>query len=200
MKRYLPFSSVCSVAYLQWPASSSLKRHCQDTSDKALAAGDGVSLLKATDSSLVKIVFNDAAASEFQVCWQGLSIMAAFVGYGNQYLTFVSSAAVKNRQITPNRVKSLTGVTVQAKNNSLAGSKTDKMAVNVDASPPTAASNVTGSAGKTPVLQLDSWWEYQPQRECQGVMVYIDGKQTLSRVRRLINLLKSMPLDQLLTR
>jgi hypothetical protein len=177
--------------------SLSLKGIVRDN-DKALAAVT-VSLLKAADSSLVKIALTDAAGHyEFQGVPAGVyRIMASFVGYGNQYSDPVSLQSSKELPVITLQpeAKSLTGVTVQAKR-PLVEAKLDKMVVNVDASPSNAASNVLEVLEKSPGISVDRDGNISLKGK-QGVMVYIDGKQTYLGGEDLANLLKSMPANQL---
>lgn len=198
MKKILTLFLCLFSMYLAMAQDSlSLKGIVRDN-DKALAAVT-VSLLKAADSSLVKIALTDAAGHyEFQGVPAGVyRIMASFVGYGNQYSDPVSLQSSKELPVITLQpeAKSLTGVTVQAKR-PLVEAKLDKMVVNVDASPSNAASNVLEVLEKSPGISVDRDGNISLKGK-QGVMVYIDGKQTYLGGEDLANLLKSMPANQL---
>ncbi len=190
---------LCSFSLYQAIAqdSLSLKGIVRD-SDKPLAAVT-VSLLKAADSSLVKLSLTDAAGHyEFHGVPAGAyRIMASFVGYGNQYSEQVSLQSSKELPLITLQpeAKSLGGVTVQAKR-PMVEARLDKMIVNVDASPSNAANNVLEVLEKSPGVSVDRDGNISLKGK-QGVTVYLDGKQTYLSGEDLANLLKSMPANQL---
>lgn len=190
---------LCSFSLYQAIAQDSLSvKGIVRDSDKPLAAVT-VSLLKAADSSLLKLALTDAAGHyEFHGVPAGTyRIMASFVGYGNQYSAPVDLQSSKQLPLITLQpeAKSLTGVTVQAKR-PMVEARLDKMIVNVDASPSNAANNVLEVLEKSPGVSVDRDGNISLKGK-QGVIVYLDGKQTYLSGEDLANLLKSMPANQL---
>lgn len=91
--------------------------------------------------------------------------------------------------------KTIEAVTVQAKRPFIE-SKLDKMVVNVDASPISAGSTVLELLEKTPGVTVDRDGNISLKGK-QGVLVYIDGRQTYLSAQELADLLRSMPASQL---
>ncbi|MCG2616931.1 TonB-dependent receptor [Terrimonas sp. NA20] len=177
--------------------SLSVKGTVRDT-EKPLASVT-VSLLKASDSSLVKLALtNQQGVYEFHGIKPGAyRIMTTFVGLATQYSEAVELTA--NREFSAitmqPQAQSLAGVTVQAKR-PLVEARLDKMIVNVDASPSNAANNVLEVLEKSPGISVDRDGNISLKGK-QGVIVLMDGKQTYLSGQDLANLLKSMSASQL---
>jgi hypothetical protein len=177
--------------------SLSVKGSVRDA-EKPLAAVT-VSLIKASDSSLVKLALtNQEGVYEFHGIKRGsYRIMTTFVGLATQYSEAVELTV--NRELPlitmQPQAQSLAGVTVQAKR-PLVEARLDKMVVNVDASPSNAANNVLEVLEKSPGISVDRDGNISLKGK-QGVIVLMDGKQTYLSGQDLANLLKSMSASQL---
>jgi len=161
------------------------------------------SLLKANDSSLVKVAVADKEGRfEFLNIKEGeYLVSASSVGYAK-----VFSAGVKVRgsdviipvlTLTQN-AKGLGTITVTAQR-PFVETKLDKTVVNVDASPTSAGSTALDILEKSPGIMVDNDGNIS-LRGKQGVIVMMDGKQTYLSASDLANLLKNMPasaLDQI---
>ncbi|MCG2616930.1 TonB-dependent receptor [Terrimonas sp. NA20] len=170
----------------------------RDNNDKALTAVT-VSLIKATDSSLVKLALTTPDGRyEFRGVKAGsYHILASFVGFGQLYspvFHLSDNTELAALKMEP-QARSLAGVTVQAKR-PMVEAKLDKMVVNVDASPSNASNNVLELLEKSPGISVDRDGNISLKGK-QGVTVLLDGKQTYLSGQELADLLKSMSASQL---
>ncbi|RYY55721.1 MAG: TonB-dependent receptor [Chitinophagaceae bacterium] len=181
------------------PAQDSLSVRGRVGDDTTALAGASVSLLKAMDSSLVKLAlsaqdgtfeFSGLPAGEYRVS-------VSSVGY----LPFLSekfglSSLVQLPAITLQRgAGALGAVTVTAKR-PMVEARLDKMIVNVDASPSNAGATALELLEKSPGISVDKDGNISLKGK-QGVIVLMDGKQTYLSGQDLANLLRSMPASQL---
>ncbi|MET0466456.1 MAG: outer membrane beta-barrel family protein [Chitinophagaceae bacterium] len=178
--------------------SLTVKGIVRDNNEKALTAVT-VSLVKAADSSLVKLALTTPDGQfEFRGVKAGsYRILASFVGFAQQYspiFDLTADAQVAAIRMEP-QAQSLGGVTVQAKR-PMVEAKLDKMVVNVDASPSNASNTVLELLEKSPGISVDRDGNISLKGK-QGVTVLIDGKQTYLGGEELANLLKSMSASQL---
>jgi outer membrane receptor protein involved in Fe transport len=165
------------------------------TSNKTPLAAVTVSLLKSTDSSLVKMAITDKDGHyEFvPVAPDNYLLMATSVGYTPAYLA-ASAGEQPEIQLLPTATD-MSGVTVQAKR-PLVETRIDKMVVNVDASPSNAGATALELLEKSPGISVDRDGNISLKGK-QGVIVLMDGKQTYLSGPELANLLRSMPATQL---
>ncbi|HEX4851782.1 MAG TPA: TonB-dependent receptor, partial [Puia sp.] len=161
-----------------------------------------VSLLKAKDSSLVKVaITNRTGQFEFEKVPEGQYLLSVSnVGF----TTFLST----KQEISPNHptislneialqqeTSSLGSVTVVGKR-PLVENKIDKIVVNVDASISNAGNSALEVLEKSPNISIDKDGNINVKGK-QGVVILIDGKQTYLGGQDLVELLKSIPASQL---
>ncbi|MGZ3838503.1 MAG: TonB-dependent receptor domain-containing protein [Flavisolibacter sp.] len=182
--------------------SSRISGTVRDEQGKALPAATA-SLLKAKDSSLVKVAISDKEGRyEFENIREGRYILSvSSVGYRKSV-----SAGFEVRDsnvVTPGMTlaqisKDLSAVVVTAQK-PFVETKLDKTVVNVDASPTSAGATALDILEKSPGIMVDNDGNIS-LRGKQGVIVMMDGKQTYLSAADLANLLKNMPasaLDQI---
>lgn len=155
-----------------------------------------VSLLKATDSSLVKTaVSNKQGVYEFENIATGNYLL--LVSSSGMEKKYSSSITVKEGLTTaPDLallpvVKSMGGVTVTAQRPFIE-SKIDKTVVNVDASPTNAGATALEVLEKSPGIMVSNDGAISLRGKA-GVIIMVDGKPTFLSPSDLANLLKNMP-------
>jgi len=164
-----------------------------------------VSLLKAADSSLVKVAVADAAGNfSFDNVKDGnYLVLATSVGHAKIYSRPFSiapgnlAAQVGILQLRPLE-KNMKEVVVTAKK-PLIERKLDKTIVNVEAAISNAGSTALEVLEKSPGVTVDKDGNVSLKGK-QGVMVMIDGKPSYLNGEDLANLLRNMPssnLDQI---
>jgi outer membrane receptor protein involved in Fe transport len=162
-----------------------------------------ISLLKAKDSSLVKVAVTDKSGLyEFITINDGAYLIAASsVGYSK---AFSNSFEVSGSDVSVSPfalgvvAKGMTNVIVSA-TRPFIESKLDKTVVNVEASPTSAGSTALEILEKSPGIMVNNDGVIS-LRGKQGVIVMIDGKPTYLSPTDLANMLKNMPasaLDQI---
>src|SRR5687767_898239 len=176
----------------------------QDNAKKPLQSVS-VSLLKAKDSSLVKIaVTSKEGKYDFLNIAEGNYIVSvSSVGYEKGFSHSIEINQTKSSiQLEPLvmnvMAKSLEDVTVNSKKPFIE-TKLDKTIVNVDASPTSAGATALDILEKSPGVTVDNDGNIS-LRGKQGVIVLMDGKQTFLSPTDLANLLKNTPasaLDQI---
>jgi len=175
-----------------------------DESQKPLQSVS-VSLLRAKDSSLVKIaVTNKEGKYEFENISEGKFLLAvSSVGFQKKFGQSLEITAAKSTfnattiSLSP-EAKSMQEVRVTAQKPFIE-TKLDKTVVNVDASPTSAGSTALDILEKSPGITVDNDGTIS-LRGKQGVIVMMDGKQTYLSAADLANLLRNMPasaLDQI---
>ena len=175
-----------------------------DESQKPLQSAS-VSLLRANDSSLVKIAITDKQGQyEFENISEGKYLLSvSSVGFQKRFGQSVEITA-SNSSFRAETIKllaeakSMEGVTVTAKKPFIE-TKIDKTIVNVDASPTSAGATALDILEKSPGITVDNDGNIS-LRGKQGVIVMMDGKQTFLSATDLANLLRNMPasaLDQI---
>ncbi len=174
-----------------------------DASNKPLQS-ISVSLLKAADSSLVKMVASGKDGKyEFNSINSGDYIIAASsVGHEKNFSRVTVSASnnivsVPGMKLTES-AKGMTAVTVTSKKPFIE-TKIDKTIVNVDASPTSAGATALEILEKSPGVTVDNDGNISLKGK-QGVIVLMDGKPTYLSPTDLANLLKNTPasaLDQI---
>ena len=182
--------------------TSKISGTVSDDQGKALSSTT-VSLVKAKDSSLVKVAVSDKSGLyQFVNIKDGSYLLAASsVGYSKK---FSPAFEVKGGDVAvpsfslqqvPN---SMNNVTVTAKK-PFVETKIDRTIVNVDASPTSAGSTAMDVLEKSPGIMVNNDGTISLLGK-QGVIVMIDGKPTYLSASDLANMLKNMPasaLDQI---
>lgn len=158
-----------------------------------------ISLLKATDSSMVKIAVADKAGRfNFQQIPAG-SYLVHITAAGHQGT--YSKIEIDNATVTlPEFVlqplaKSLGGVTVSSKK-PLVEQKIDRVVVNVEASITNAGASALEVLEKSPGIMVDKDGNISLKGK-QGVVVLVDGRPTYLSGSDLANMLRSMTSAQL---
>jgi len=169
----------------------------QDATGKPLPS-ISVSLLKASDSSLVKVaVPGKEGQYEFENIADGRYIVSsASVGYDKSHSTAFTLSESKNAvqlDVLQMNVsaKGLSEVVVSAKRPFIE-TKIDKTVINVDASPTNAGATALEVLEKSPGIMVSNDGIIS-LRGKSGVIVMMDGKPTFLSPTDLANLLKNMP-------
>ncbi len=169
----------------------------QDATGKPLPS-ISVSLLKASDSSLVKVaVTGKEGQYEFENIADGSYIVSsASVGYDKSHSTAFTLSESKNAvqlDVLQMNVsaKGLSEVVVSAKRPFIE-TKIDKTVINVDASPTNAGATALEVLEKSPGIMVSNDGIIS-LRGKSGVIVMMDGKPTFLSPTDLANLLKNMP-------
>jgi iron complex outermembrane recepter protein len=175
-----------------------------DESQKPVQSAS-VSLLRAKDSSLVKIAVTDKEGKYlFENISEGKFLLSiSSVGFQKKFgqsleITAANSSFNAQPISLSAEAKSIQEVMVTAKKPFIE-TKIDKTVVNVDASPTSAGSTALDILEKSPGITVDNDGTIS-LRGKQGVIVMMDGKQTYLSAADLANLLRNMPasaLDQI---
>ncbi len=164
-----------------------------------------IGLLKAKDSSVVKLAVTDKAG-QFEIEKVGVGrylVVASAVGYAKYYSeVFEISAAAPAYTLKAIAMKGaskdLSEVTVITKRPFIE-QKVDRTIINVDATPSNAGATVLDILEKSPGISVDKDGNISLKGK-QGVMIMLDGKPTYLSSADLANMLKNMPsanLDQI---
>jgi iron complex outermembrane receptor protein len=167
----------------------------RDEQNKGLSSAT-VSLLKASDSSLVKIAVTDKSGLyEFISVKDGNYLVSVTsVGYNKSFSSHfaITSGDHKVPDQTLRAASSdLSNVTVTAKKPFIE-TKLDRTIINVDASPSNAGTTAMDVLEKSPGVMINSDGVIS-LRGKQGVIVMVDGKPTYLSATDLANMLKNMP-------
>lgn len=164
--------------------------------------GATISLLKAGDSSLVKIAITDHSGRySFEKIGKGTYLLhLESVGFQDQYTRPVNITETVTVLNIPETFLSasqqeLGGVVVSARR-PLIENKIDKTVVNVDASPTNTGLSALEVLEKSPGVTVDNDGNVSLKGK-QGVTILIDGKPTYLGGQDLANYLKNMPSNQL---
>lgn len=180
--------------------ASKITGQIKDEAGKPVAAAT-VTLLKAADSSLVKVAVSEAGGNyEFTGMAQGNYLVSvSSVGFAKAYGSRFSYTGTENLTVPMISLTAssgdMTGVVVQARR-PLVENKIDKMVVNVDASPTNAGATALEVLEKSPGISVDRDGNISLKGK-QGIIVLMDGKQTYLSGQDLANLLRNMPASQL---
>lgn len=193
----------CAIAFSQTKIGK-ISGSITDESQKPLQSVS-VSLLRAKDSSLVKIAVTDKEGKyEFEKIAEGKFLLSvSSVGFqkkfGQSLEITADNSSFKAETIKLSAdAKAMQGVTVVAKKPFIE-TKIDKTVVNVDASPTSAGSTALDILEKSPGITVDNDGNISLRGKA-GVIVMMDGKQTFLSAGDLANLLRNMPasaLDQI---
>ncbi len=161
-----------------------------------------VSLLKAKDSSLVKMSLSGKTGNfEIEKLVEGKYLVSVtIVGFTKYYSeAFELNNANQLYTVKPIELvsssKALKDVTVTAKK-PFVEQKLDRTLINVDASPTNAGLTAMDVLEKSPGISVDKDGNISLKGK-QGVMIMIDGKPTYLSAQDLANMLKNMPGNQL---
>jgi hypothetical protein len=185
---------------LQAQTTSKITGVVEEAGEKALN-GVSVTLLKAADSSLVKVAVSDKKGYyEFDNIKEGRYVVTlTSVGFEKRTIEAFevhNNGTMQLPKVTlQEAAKGLSGVTVQSRR-PLVENKIDKMVVNVDASPTNAGATALEVLEKSPGISVDRDGNISIKGK-QGVIVLMDGKQTYLSGQDLANLLRNMPASQL---
>ncbi len=160
-----------------------------------------VSLLKAKDSSLVKTAISDKNGSySFQSIASGKYLLSAnLIGYKKVFSPIIElngsdKKSLPEFQLVPSS-KDLAEVSVTSKK-PLIQQFTDRMVVNVDASPTNVGANALEVLEKSPGITVDKDGNISLKGK-DGVLVYMDGRPSYLSGQDLANLLRNMQANQL---
>ncbi|MDP1844328.1 MAG: TonB-dependent receptor [Sediminibacterium sp.] len=160
-----------------------------------------VSLLKIKDSSLVKTAITDKNGDyTFSKIAEGSYLISAnLVGFKKSYspvllVSGTTGQLIPTIQLEAND-KELAEVTVSSKK-PLVQQLTDRMVVNVDASPTNVGATALEVLEKSPGITVDKDGNISLKGK-DGVMVYMDGRPSYLSGQDLANLLRSMQSNQL---
>jgi iron complex outermembrane recepter protein len=174
----------------------------KDGGQQKIIDAASVSLLKAKDSSLVKLALTDAAGNfSIENVKDGeYLVLATSVGHSKTYSNvFTISPTALDVNVGVLQLilqdKNLTGVTVVAKKPFIER-KADRTIVNVDASISNTGSTALEVLEKAPGVTVDKDGNISLKGK-QGVMIMVDGKQTYLSGPELTNMLRNMSSNQL---
>jgi outer membrane receptor protein involved in Fe transport len=174
------------------------------TADQKPIEAATISLLKANDSSEVKISVSDQTGKfQFEDIPLGkYLVMVTAIGHQRSYLAAEVSSNRSPVHLAPielaDRTESMAGVTVVAKRPPVEV-RAGKTVVNVDASPTNTGLNVLEILEKSPGVSVDNDGNVSLKGK-SGVLILIDGKQTYLSGTQLASFLKSIQsstLDQI---
>jgi outer membrane receptor protein involved in Fe transport len=203
MRKYLLFTSLLTLCFVTNASSQTADVYGNiKTSDNKPIEAATVSLLKAKDSSLIKIAVADkAGAYRFdRIQYGNYLVQAEAVGYEKGVSKIFeinnskpSFAANEIKLATTSKV--LKDVTVSTQR-PLIENKIDKTVVNVDASPTNTGLSALEVLEKSPGVTVDNNGNITLKGK-QGVIILIDGKQTYLSGDNLTNYLKNLSANQL---
>ncbi|QEC70015.1 TonB-dependent receptor [Panacibacter ginsenosidivorans] len=170
------------------------------SSDKKVIEAATISLLKAKDSSLIKMEVTDKnGLFEFEHVNNGNYLLSAdAVGYQKSYTSIVVSddkKLVNADFVMSNASASLAGVSVKS-TRPLIENKIDKTIVNVEASPTNTGLSALEVLEKSPGITVNNDGEISLKGK-QGVKIFIDGKPSYLSGQDLTNYLKNLSSNQL---
>jgi iron complex outermembrane recepter protein len=205
MKKIFPLIAAYVFATLSFTASAATNEGkvlgTVIGGDKPLEAAS-VSLLKSTDSSVIKMAVTDKAGhfTVEKVSSGKYLVKVTAVGF-TKYFTQVfdvNEAApvynVKPIKLSP-ATKTMQAVVVTSKKQFIE-QKIDRTVVNVDASPTNTGLTAMEVLEKSPGISVDKDGNISLKGK-QGVMVMVDGKPTYLSAQDLANMLKNMPSNHL---
>ncbi|MFZ2784498.1 MAG: TonB-dependent receptor [Sediminibacterium sp.] len=160
-----------------------------------------VSLLNAKDSSVAKTAVTDKNGQySFSKVSNGNYLLSAnLIGYKKLYSQLISFNAATDKMLPELKLepgnKSLSDVTVTSKK-PLVQQLTDRLVVNVEASPTNSGSTALEVLEKSPGVTVDKDGNISLKGK-EGVVVFIDGRPSYLSGQDLANLLKNMQSSQL---
>ncbi|WP_462219742.1 carboxypeptidase-like regulatory domain-containing protein, partial [Ferruginibacter sp.] len=174
----------------------------KDGGQQKIIDAASVSLLKAKDSSLVKVAITDSAGNFVveNVKDGAYLVLATSIGHSKTYSNVFSISPEKLNvnlgvlQLIP-QDKNLAGVTVVAKKLFIER-KADRTILNVEASISNTGSTALEVLEKAPGVTVDKDGNISLKGK-QGVMIMVDGKPTYLSGPELTNMLRNMSSNQL---
>ncbi len=165
------------------------------TAQGEMISNASVSLLKSSDSTLIKLAITDKTGNfEFmELADSSYLILATSIGFDPVYLRAQTGVQMQIELIRS--AQDMTAVTITARK-PIIEARADKLIVNVDAAPSNAGATVLELLEKSPGIAVDQDGNIQVKGK-QGVMVLIDGRPTYLSGQDLASLLRSMPAAEL---
>lgn len=202
------FCTLCSLFFLcflkltaQQAVPGKISGNVIDANNKPLQSVS-VSLLKSSDSSLVKIALSDKDGKfDFEQIEEGNYILLATSvthekAFSESLSVNSSNTSIKVKALQMQETaKGLSEVTVTSKKPFIE-TKIDKTIVNVDASPTNAGATALDVLEKSPGVSVDNDGNIS-LRGKSGVIVMVDGKPSYLSPADLANMLRNMPASAL---
>ncbi len=191
---------LCSSAFAQSPVRGKISGEIQDVNGKPLSFATAL-LLKAKDSTLVKgAITSEAGYYEVENIVEGRYLIAAnMVGYQKTYSApFEISASTATLTVPTLKVNENTQTLQEVKvisKKPFVEQQIDRMVVNVENNIGSAGGTALEVLEKAPGVTIDRQNDRLQLKGRQGVMVMIDGKLQQISMQDLMNLLQSMPSD-----
>ena len=198
MKQLLNLLTAMSISFVSLAQSTGkVSGSIKDGGNQKIIDAASISLLKAKDSSLVKItVANKEGNFSFENVKDGnYLVLATSVGHNKAYSSsFEISAAFPTKEIPVLQMvpseKNLSGVTVVA-NKPMIEIKADKIVFNVENSINATGSNAYELLQKSPGVIVDNNDNISMKGK-SGVKIYVDGKMTQLDPKNLADFLKGI--------
>ena len=205
MKQFFSLLAAMSIAvcsYAQSASGGKITGSIKDGGNQKIIDAASVSLLRAKDSSLVKVAVADKDGNfSFENVKDGnYLVLATSVGHSKSYSSQFSIAADKLSahvgvlQLIPAE-KALKEVSVTAKK-PLIESKLDRTIVNVEASITSAGNTALEVLEKAPGVSVDKDGNISLKGK-SGVIIYLDGRPSYLSGPDLANMLRNMTAAQL---
>ena len=205
MKKFfnlLVVSTIAMCSQAQTTSAGKVTGSIKDGGQQKVIDAASVSLLKAKDSSLVKIAVTDKEGnfSIENVKEGSYLVLATSIGHSKTYSQVFtisadqSNANVGTLQLVP-ADKNLKEVTVVSKKPFIER-KADRTVLNVEASISNTGSTALEVLEKAPGVTVDKDGNISLKGK-QGVMILVDGKQTYLSGPELTNMLRNMSSNQL---
>ncbi len=204
MKQFFSLLAAMSIAVcsLAQTGGNKISGSIKDGGNQKVIDAASISLLKSTDSSLVKVAVTDKTGNfSFENVKEGTYlVLATSVGHAKIYSnSFTVNAAnslanVGVLQLVPNE-KALKEVVVSSKK-PLIERKLDRTIVNVDASITSAGSTALEVLEKAPGVTVDKDGNISLKGK-SGVVIYLDGRPSYLSGPDLANMLRNMTAEQL---
>lgn len=202
MKKLFSLMAVACIAFTsQAQTGANVSGNIKDGGNQKVIDAATIALLKAKDSSTVKLTYSEKTGNfQFENIKEGsYLVMATSVGHAKTYSPVFTVSGTNPVNVGTLQLviqeKSLKGVTVVAKK-PFVEQKIDKMVVNVDAAVTNAGSTALEVLEKSPGITVDKDGNISLKGKA-GVRVYIDGRPSYLSGADLANLLKSMQASQL---
>lgn len=195
-------AAMCIVLSSNAQNGGKISGSIKDGGNQKIIDASTISLLKAKDSSLVKLAVTDKAGNFFfeNVKEGNYLLLATSIGHSKTYSNSIELTLAKNSidagvlQLVPAE-KSLKEVTVTSKKLFIER-KLDKTIVNVDAMISNVGSTALEVLEKAPGVTVDKDGNISLKGK-QGVMIMLDGKPTYLSGPELTNMLRNMSSNQL---
>jgi hypothetical protein len=180
--------------------TASIKGSIVDESQQPIASAS-ISLLKAADSSLIKIGVTDKSGKfEFtNIAIDRYMVLASSVGYKKSYSKMLELQSETGMNLKPiilaASAKNLKEVTVVSRK-PMIEQKIDRTIINVEAAVTNTGSSALEVLEKSPGIEVDKDGNISLKGK-QGVIVLIDGRPSYLSGPELANMLKGMQASQL---